>query len=1171
MSDVQRRAALPPLVPFLDAVRSGTRNLAFSGLRGGATPLAIAMALLELDGPAIVVVPDPAAARTILRDLKFFLGGDESEAAKRLMLYPALDVSPFESISPHNGLTARRIGALSRLLEPRGNVIVVVTIEALMEKAPPRSFISEQTLTVRVEDLIERDDFVLELAKAGYTSAPLTEDSGDFSVRGGIIDLFCPLHDWPLRIELDDIEVESLRFFDPSRQVSKKRIEKAEICPARAIALSAEAKARFASGVKELADTHGLPKSRRDQLTDQIEAGILFPGVEFFLPLFHESLSTVLDYLPKNGACFIFEPSLVEAAGDKFEEKLTKRHERARDAGKPCVDIEDLYLTFDQLESALESRRRIHLGLDAYTDDPTAGKFHLEVGGHEKLREEILNVAQAEEPLTPLVERIRKVLGAQGRCVLVCSTPSGADRMERMLERFEFEARAETDARFRDSLSRMPGTRKVPILLGELSAGFSLPNDRFQVICEEEIFGRKKRSEAVAKFRGEAIASFADISEDDPIVHQTHGVGFYRGLVQLEVLNVIGEYLHLEYARGDKLYLPVHRLSQVHRYVGAGSAPVVDRLGGLTWEKVKKKAKAAARKIAKELLALYAKRKSRPGFAFAQPDHSFSEFEATFPYDETPDQVTTIGDVVNDMTKVEPMDRLVCGDVGFGKTEIALRAACLAVLSGKQVAVLVPTTTLAFQHHQNFAERFRPFGANVEMLSRFSAPKNVKKTLEGLGNGRVDVVVGTHKLLGKKVKFKDLGLLVVDEEQLFGVVQKEQIKKLKEQVDVLSMTATPIPRTLNMALSGIRDLSVINTPPEDRLAIRTYVSTWDEDTLREAMNRELSRGGQVFFVHNRIKTIDGIADHVRRLAPKARIRIAHGQMDAETIENIMIDFSRHEIDVLVSTAIIGSGLDFPQANTIFVHRADILGLAQLYQLRGRVGRSKRRAYCYLIIPGEKAVTAQARKRLAVLRTFTELGSGYKVAVRDMEIRGAGNLLGGEQSGNITAVGFELFLELLETEVRRIKGEIVEIPMETEVTLAVPSYLPNDYVEQVSHRLSLYKRLADAADLDEVAELEFEIKDRFGLLPEPVENLIEVVRIKLAANKMSITSIESGPEAVTYTFDDKTPVRTSTLVELATAEANRFTLSPNGRLIEKTRDSKPADLIDIVKKTLQRLK
>ena len=1158
------------LAPFLDAAATERADLVVSGLQGGAVSLAISQALAEIDSPSLIVVKDPGATRSMLRDLTFFFGGEESEEALRLMHYPALDVSPFESISPHNAILGRRMAALSSLINPKSNAVIIAPVEALMEKVIPREEFSTKILETFVDDLFERDEFVQELVKAGYSLVPLTEDIGDFSVRGEIIDVFCPLYEKPFRIVLDDIEVKSIRFFDPATQISRKHVSRVKICPARQLILNENTKENFANGLKDLSDSLDTPKQIRDQLVEQIEQSVFFPGVEFFLPLFYESLSSVFEYLPKDARVFVVEPGEIEAARDTFLEKVWARRARAGDAGKLVCDVDSLYLSLKEFEKAMGSRREIRIGMDAFASKERSRIMDIDAKTHQGLRDQIIKGVDSPEPLKPLLEKIRAAITDRGRVILVCSTSSGADRMERILATSEFKASFVKGETFNESLAAPPGSNKVPILLGALSAGFVLPGNGLCIICEDEIFGQKRRTESVKRFKGEVLASFSDISEDDYIVHMIHGVGVYRGLAQIEVGNLPGEYLLLEYAKGDKLYLPVHRLSQVHRFVGAGGTPTIDHLGGNLWEKAKKKAKAAARRIAKELLEIFAKRAAREGFAMALPDKSFSEFESTFEYDETPDQISTITDVIQDMTVSRPMDRLVCGDVGFGKTEIALRGAFLAVLSGKQVAVLVPTTTLAFQHHRTFKARLEPFGAQVEMLSRFTTAKDTKRIIKELEQKKVDVVVGTHKLLGSKIKFGDIGLMVVDEEQHFGVVQKEKIKKIKEQVDVLSMTATPIPRTLNMALSGIRDLSVINTPPEDRLSIRTFVSTWDSDTISEAISRELQRGGQVFFVHNRIRTLDSLAAKVQALAPEAKVKMVHGQMDAKTVEDILIDFADNKIDILVSTAIIESGLDFPRANTIIIHRADMFGLSQLYQLRGRVGRSKRRAYCYLVIPGDKSITAKARKRLSVIRTFTELGSGYKIAARDLEIRGAGNLLGEQQSGQIDAVGFEMFTQLLDIEVKKLKGIDVKETIDPEISIQVPAFLPEDYVSDVAQRLSIYKRMSDAADYDQLEEILDEVNDRFGPPPPQVNNLHEMMEIKIRAKELCIKSIESGPSGIIFSFDDRTCVRPSTLISLATEKTDKFKLFPDGRLVEKINASDAKELLKALKKTLHRM-
>jgi len=1158
------------MTPFIDAVATDKTDIVIAGLKGGSVSFSLYLALKETELPSLVIVKDLPGAKSLLRDLTFFFGGQEAEQTRRIMHYPSLDVSPFESISPHGAILGRRMAALSGLASIGSDAIVIAPVEALMEKVIPRDEFASKILETHVDDLFERDEFVKELAAAGYSQAPLTEDVGDFSVRGEIIDVFCPLYEKPFRIVLDDIEVKTIRFFDPSTQISRKHLQRVKICPARQLMFNHRTQENFANNIKALSDRLDSPKQTRDRMVEQIENSIFFPGVEFFLPLFYENLSTVFDYLPLESKVFLVEPGDIEAAGDDFEGKIWSRRERAGEAGKLACDVEELYLPAKDFERAVNKRQHVRLGLDSFASKERSRIIRLGMAAQDGLRDRIIKKVDSPEPLKPLVDVIRPVLANGGRAVLVCSSPSGADRMAQMLDLYEFEARFFQGETFEDSLAAPPGSKKTPILLGELGAGFTLPDQKLIVICEEEIFGKKRRTESVKRFKGEVLASFSDLSQDDYIVHLVHGVGIYRGLVQIEVGDLPGEYLLLEYAKGDKLYLPVHRLSQVHRFVGSGGSPTVDHLGGTAWEKVKKRAGLAARRIAKELLDLFAKRAARRGFAMDPPDQTFTEFESTFEYDETPDQISTIADVIEDMTKPRPMDRLVCGDVGFGKTEIALRAAFLAVLSGKQVAVLVPTTTLAFQHHITFKKRLAPFGVTVEALSRFTSQRDATRIKKELDRKKVDVVVGTHKLLGAKIKFADMGLMVVDEEQHFGVVQKEKLKKMKEQVDVLAMTATPIPRTLNMALSGVRDLSIINTPPEDRLAVRTFVSTWDSDTIGEAISRELHRGGQVFFVHNRIRTIDSLAEKVQRLSPKSRIKIAHGQMNAKTVEDILIDFSNQKIDILVSTAIIESGLDFPRANTIIIHRADLLGLSQLYQLKGRVGRAKRRAYCYLVIPGDKAITKQARKRLSVIRTFTDLGSGYKIAARDLEIRGAGNLLGQEQSGHIDAVGFEMFTQLLDIEVRKLRGQDVKEVIDPEISIQVPAFLPEEYVPDVGQRLSIYKRLSDAKENRQIGAILDELNDRFGMPTSQVHNLLKIMEIKIQARELSIKSIESGPQSITYLFDDRTCVKPSVLIEFVTKNRGDFQLYPDGSLVEKTDTSDAKELLKTIKKTLHQL-
>ena len=990
MKELAGSRRYPPLDALIDAFRSGTPRLAAAGLARGSCALVLAALLREFDGPTLVLAADSKFAHQVREDLAFFLRADDGSETKRLMEYPAYDVAPFESISPHGSILSRRARSLEALAAGR-RPIIVAPVEAVMNRIIARDVFLGGRQRVNVPDLYERDVLVGDLLAMGYRIVPLVEEVGEVAVRGDIIDIFAPAYEMPIRIEMFGDEVESVRLFDPTTQKSRAHLKNVVLHACSDVHLGEETADRFALRVKALADAQDIPKPRRDRLVDEVTHRIAFPGIEFFTPLLHERLDSLFTHFGGRGLVVTVEPAAVEARIDKFYDRVVARHTRAREAGKLSVEIQDLYLDRDELNASIAGLHRLAVGRDAYVEGGET--VHFDVRTFESLRETILARANEPQMLAPLVDIIGVGRAGEARVVLVSRTIGGADRLERLLAEYPPPVAMRPEQSFAAALSGGQGLVKVPVLVGDLSAGFAIAGLELTVLTEEDIFGERRRAETYAKRRVEMLSSFADLRDGDFVVHTLHGVGIYRGLQPLEFAGLPGEFLHVEYAGGDRLYLPVDRLSSVQRYVGTGTVPKIDRLGGTQWLQTKRKARHAARLLAKDLLALYAERVSRRGFSFPPPDEMYREFEATFPYDETPDQARAITDVLADMLDERPADRLVCGDVGFGKTEIAMRAAFLAVLAGKQVAVLVPTTTLAFQHFMNFRARMAPFGVKVAMLSRFVDAAKQRVAIEALQAGGVDVVVGTHMLLGKRVQYKDLGLLVVDEEQHFGVAQKEKIKKVAKTVDVFTLTATPIPRTLHMSLTGIRDLSVINTAPEDRLSIRTFVTRWDDDTVREALERELARGGQAFFIHNRVKSLDSVAARVKQLVPRARIGVGHGQMDEKRLEKLMIDFSEGNFDILVCTTIVESGLDFPQANTIVIDRADALGLSQLYQLRGRVGRSKRRAYCYLLVPPTGAMTPEAHKRLAVLRTFTELGSGYKIAARDLEIRGAGDLLG----------------------------------------------------------------------------------------------------------------------------------------------------------------------------------
>jgi transcription-repair coupling factor (superfamily II helicase) len=771
--------------------------------------------------------------------------------------------------------------------------------------------------------------------------------------------------------------------------------------------------------------------------------------------------------------------------------------------------------------------------------------------------------------LAPLIRRIGEWLDQRWHVVLTCHTSLQAERLTDLfrwqgIELVPFEAPFETIDQMVAAAPR--------IRIGRLSAGFRWAQERLAVITDEEIFGGKVAKRAPVARPMEPFTSFAELAEGDHLVHEQHGIGRYRGLSHLVVNDTPGDYLLLEYLGGDRLYLPVWRLNLVGRYIGAGDTPpLLDRLGGTRWSRIQKKIREDIRLIAKDLLEIYASRQVYPGFPFPEGGHELDEFAAAFPYDETPDQAQSIDDVMRDMAIERPMDRLICGDVGYGKTEVAMRAAFRAAIGGKQVAVVVPTTVLALQHYETFTDRFAETPIAIDMLSRFRSPKERKAVIDNLRRGTVDIVIGTHRLLQKDVAFKNLGLLIIDEEQRFGVRHKERIKKLRSTVDVITLSATPIPRTLNQSLIGIRDISIINTPPADRLSISTFVAPFDEIMVRQAILKEMGRGGQVFFVHNRVETMASMHDRLKRLVPEARIVVGHGQMKERELEKVMIEFVEGEADVLLATAIIESGLDIPRANTIIINRADTFGLAQLYQLRGRVGRSNVRAYAYLLTPPEGIMTTMAKKRLTVLKRFTELGSGFQIAMHDLEFRGAGNLLGRAQSGHVAAVGYELYTKLLDRAVRKLSGKKVEEEIDPEINLKVAAFLPEDYVPEPPTRIDLYRRLASREKAQEIAALGEELADRFGPLPEEAKNLLEIMEIKILARKLRIRQITFDGAQFSCQLDAASPLETERIVGLTTEDPHRYRLVPPDKLMILAEDiESDTGVLLSAKNTLSRL-
>jgi transcription-repair coupling factor (superfamily II helicase) len=1000
--------------------------LRVAGLTDAARALVVAELLQSQSLPILVVVESLADAHRFAADLRFF-GAPAVE-------FPEAEPRLWKG-GHHRESDAERAVIVRRLAagEP---LAVVATPAALDTPLPAPAEFREGTLRIGVGDGLDRELLLEAFEKAGYERVDTVVEVGQWSARGGIVDVFSPMHPSPARLEFFGDDVESIRLFDPTTQRS----------------------------------------------TDAVEELLVLPLVP--VPDTPEHGTRLLHYLPPAAPVVVDAPQLLD---ETSEEAPGRRPLAELIAGRPRLTLE-----------VVSSGDADTVTLETLSVDPFSGKFDRLVSDVTRWRAEGFTVRLAAADRHQ-ADHLKQILRDHGIDTLVT-----------------------------DSLS---APEDLAIVVGDVSGGFVVPAIGFVLVAEREIFGARRRTLRRPKYqRGAALTAFTDLAVGDLVVHEDHGIGRYVGLRTMRVGDKDGDFLVLEYAESNQLYVPVDRLDLVSKYLGADAgAARLDRLGGASWQRVKESVRAALREMAEELLKLYARRAVAAGHAFSPDTPWQREFEAAFRFEETPDQLRAIDEVKRDMERPRPMDRLVAGDVGYGKTEVALRAAFKAVADGMQVAVLVPTTVLAQQHYATFADRFAPFPARVELLSRYRSPKEARAVKEGLRAGTVDVVIGTHALLSKDVSFKKLGLLIVDEEHRFGVAHKERVKQLRASVDVLALTATPIPRTLYMALSGVRDMSVIETPPVDRLPIDTVVRRFSRAVIKEALERELARGGQVFFVHNRVQSLPSMARFVQELVPDARVLMAHGQMRERELEAAMVKFIDGQADILVSTAIVESGLDIPASNTIIVNRADRFGLAQLYQLRGRVGRERQQAYAYLLVPADGRVDEQAQRRLRALQELTELGSGFKLALRDLEIRGAGNLLGAQQHGHIAAVGYDLYSKLLAEAVRELSGEAPAPSVEPVISVSVEGFVPEDYVPEVNQRLAFYKRLAGAVDDAEIEELRAELADRYGPLPEPARHLLDIVRIRVAARALGIEKIEAGEGRALITFAASTSVDPGRLV------------------------------------------
>ena len=1073
--------------------------------------------------PLLLVTRDNHSAHQAVSDLQTLLGSHAD--ALPVVPFPDWETLPYDQFSPHPDIISQRLAALHRLptLE-RG--IVVVPVQTLLQRLAPLSYIVGGSFDLKVGQRLDMDAEKRRLESAGYRNVAQVMDPGDFAVRGGLLDVFPMGADAPLRVELLDQDIDTIRAFDPESQRSLDKVAAVKMLPGREVPMDEASLSRVLATLRERFDVD----TRRSPLYQDLKAGVLPSGIEYFLPLFFNSTATLFDYLPE-GFLTVVGTGVAEASEAFWLQTNSRYEQRRHDIERPLLPPEEIYQSPDSLREQFNRQPRVEVWP---AEHPRIGEAH----------------ALGDQPLPPLPVAAKDAPAGQalksfidhypGRVLIAADSPG---RREALLEVLQAaELRPPVVADFNAFLDAPANAAKLAITVALLDDGFALTEPPLAVLTERQLFperaGQARRSRRAGREPEAIIRDLGELTEGAPIVHEDHGVGRYRGLIAMDVGGMPGEFLEIEYAKGDRLYVPVAQLHLISRYSGASpeTAPL-HSLGGEQWSKAKRKAAEKVRDVAAELLEIQARRQARAGLALDIDRAMYEPFAAGFPFEETPDQIAAIEATLRDLQSSQPMDRVVCGDVGFGKTEVAVRAAFAAASGGKQVAVLVPTTLLAEQHYRNFRDRFADYPLKVEVLSRFKSTKEIKAELDNVAAGSIDVIIGTHRLLQPDVKFKDLGLVIVDEEQRFGVRQKEALKAMRANVHLLTLTATPIPRTLNMAMAGLRDLSIIATPPPNRLAVKTFITAWDNAQLREAFQRELARGGQLYFLHNDVESMGRMQRELAELVPEARIGIAHGQMPERELEKVMLDFQKQRFNVLLASTIIESGIDIPNANTIIINRADRFGLAQLHQLRGRVGRSHHRAYAYLLVPDKRSMTPDAEKRLEAIASMDELGAGFTLATHDLEIRGAGELLGEDQSGQMAEVGFSLYTELLERAVRSIRAgklpdlDAGEVPRGAEVELHVPALIPEDYLPDVHTRLTLYKRISSARDSSALRELQVEMIDRFGLLPDPVKHLFAIAELKLQANALGIRKLELGENGGRIVFEAKPDIDPMAVLQL----------------------------------------
>jgi transcription-repair coupling factor (superfamily II helicase) len=1150
----------------------GTGRRRVSGLTSTARSLYLPLLVRAAHQPVIVVVADNKAAEALEPALR---AGCELTGAidpGRVVRFPAHDVLPFENLSPHPDVQEQRAAALWKLATGAASVLIAPA-EAAAMRLFDRDYYASLALTVRRGEEIDLEVLTAHLASVGYAQMDLVEMPGQFTRRGGILDVYSPEADRPVRLEFFGDEIDTIRKFDPETQRSQSGLDETQLLPLTETPVTE----RLLAAVNARLSRQRIVAQGDDAdlAAEAAAAGgvSVFPGWEFFSSVAGAE-THLLDLLPK---CMLFveEPAMVRNQIDRWWNKVEMRHERS--AIGSLIRPEDIYLRPEVLQAMLSSHPGLDLdqlgAVDVLEQDSTLGEIAL--NSRPTLR--------FHGSIPALTEQLRSLMSSEHHLVLAVPTQGDVERMATVLREYQIPYRlgsrashSSSETMF-DEASYLAGDLRVPLIVRtQIANGVSFPDANLVIFGandlsdDADIHARPepKRSKTAA-----FVSDFRDLAIGDYVVHVEHGIAQYQGLKEIVQDGLSVEFMILEFAEQAKLYVPLTRLDLIQKYrsTDSGPPPVLNRLGSQQWSKTKARVRKAMQDMAAELLKLYAERRTAAGTSFSADNEFQREFEDSFDYRETDDQITAIAAIKQDMEAATPMDRLLCGDVGYGKTEVAMRAAFKAVQDGKQVAVLTPTTVLSFQHFETFKRRFSQFPINIEMLSRFRSPKEQKAIIEQVEAGKVDILIGTHRVLSKDIKFQDLGLLVVDEEQRFGVRHKERLKQMRKEIDVLAMSATPIPRTLHMSLVGLRDMSIIETPPKDRMAIQTVVAKFDEKLIRSALELELERAGQVYFVHNRVETIFEIAARIQELVPSARVNVGHGQMSEGELERVMLAFMRHEFDVLVATTIIENGLDIPLANTILINRADRHGLSELYQLRGRVGRSNRRAYAYLLIPSEQELSETARRRLAALKEFSDLGAGFKIAALDLELRGAGNMLGGEQSGHIEAVGFELYTSMLEAAVKELKGEGSEERPSTQLNLGIALRIDESYVAEENQRLRLYKKIAGTTSEKAIADLRAEMEDRYGPLPDATVYLLEAAALRLECERMGVAQIDRRRAELQIRFSENAQVDPQLLLRMVSRNAKRGAqFTPQGVLKYPLSSARPDEVLLEIRELLSSL-